>query len=82
MADTRNFLQEVVGRDWKQLQPSRNVSLLIRVCILMVKVTIGMKTLMMNGEHNYGLKWAFTLFSQTFQQNVPCLKLIRKIPLF
>ena len=66
MADTGNLLQEAVGRDWKQLQPSRKVSLLMRVCILTVKVTIGMKTLMMNGEHNYGPKWAFTPFSQTF----------------
>ena len=41
-------------------------------------------------EHNqttktmivYRPKWAFTPFSQVFQQNVPYLKLIRKMPLF
>ena len=34
------------------------------------------------GIQNHRPKLAFTHFSQTFQQNAPCLKLIREMPLF
>ena len=32
--------------------------------------------------HGSRPKWAFTTFSQIFQQNIPCLKLIRKMSIF
>ena len=34
------------------------------------------------GPKLYRPKWGFTPFSQTFQQNAPCLKLFRDMPLF